>query len=79
MAVIQVKLESPVGSATAGKPVSFSLFDRIFAVREILDTWYGADHTYYKLVADDGNLYIIKHDLNADAWELVQMEVSNPP
>lgn len=74
MAVIQVKLESPVGSASAGKPVSFSLFDRVFAVGEILDIWYGADHTYYKLVADDGNIYIIKHNLDADAWELVQME-----
>jgi hypothetical protein len=75
MSVIQVRLDSPVGSAAAGKPVSFSIFDRIFAVMEILDTWYGADHTYYKLIADDGNLYIIKHDLNVDAWELVQMEV----
>ncbi len=75
MAVIQVKLESPVGSAFAGKPVSFSLFDKVFVVMEILDIWYGADHNYYKLIADDGNLYFIKHDLDADKWELVQMEV----
>jgi hypothetical protein len=42
---------------------------------EVVDSWHGADHAYYKLIADDGNLYVIKHDMDEDAWELVQMEV----
>jgi hypothetical protein len=29
----------------------------------------------YKLIADDGILYIIKHDMEADLWELVQLDV----
>ena len=75
MAAIKVNMQSPGGSTETGKPVSFTLFDRHFAVREILDTWYGSDYAYYKLIADDGIHYIIKHDLEADSWELVQMEV----
>jgi hypothetical protein len=65
-------------SSVAGElmnPVSFALRDRTFQVMELVDSWRGADHAYYKIIADDGNLYVIKHDLDADAWELVQMEV----
>lgn len=75
MAIISIKVQT---SSVPGKllnPVSFTLRDRIFQVMEIVDSWHGADHAYYKLVADDGNLYVIMHDLDADAWELVQMEV----
>jgi hypothetical protein len=65
-------------SSVAGElmnPVSFALRDRTFQVMELVDSWHGSDHAYYKIIADDGNLYVIKHDLDADAWELVQMEV----
>ena len=76
MAAIKVTLQSPGGSAEAVKPVSFTLYDSHFTVKEILDIWYGSDHTYYKLIADDDILYIIRHDLEADSWELVQMDIS---
>ena len=77
MAAIKVTLQSPGGSAEAVKPVSFSLYDSNFTVKEILDIWYGSDHTYYKLIADDEIHYIIRHDLEADLWELVQMDISH--
>jgi hypothetical protein len=76
MAAIKVNLQSTGGSAGTGKLVSFTLYDRHFTVNEILDIWYGSDHIYYKLIADDNILYIIKHDMEADSWELVQMDVS---
>ncbi len=56
------------------RPVSFSLGDRIFRTRAIIDAWHGSDHTYVKLVADDGNLYVLRHDRETDAWEMVLME-----
>lgn len=75
MTAIKVKLQSSGESAGNGKPVSFTLYDRHFTVREILDIWYGSDQVYYKLIADDNILYIIKHDLETDSWELVEMDV----
>lgn len=53
---------------------SFTLGGRIFRVREIIDGWYGPDHTYVKLSASDGCLYILRHDLTTDEWEMVLME-----
>jgi hypothetical protein len=75
MTSIKVELQSSGESARNGKPVSFTLYDRLFTVREILDIWYGSDDTYYKLMAEDNILYIIKHDLETDSWELVEMDV----
>jgi hypothetical protein len=56
------------------RPVSFSLGDRLFRTRAIIDVWHGSDHTYVKLAADDGNIYVLRHDRETDAWELVMME-----
>jgi hypothetical protein len=75
MVVIPVRVVTDSATGTAGRPVRFAIRDRLFQVSELVDTWYGPDHTYYKLVADDGNSYIIRHDLEEGAWELVQMEV----
>ena len=57
-----------------GIPVSFSLRERIFTVRAVLDRCGGADHAYFKLTGTDGNLYVIRHDMEDNEWEMVLME-----
>ncbi|MBN2041629.1 MAG: hypothetical protein JW864_16455 [Spirochaetes bacterium] len=52
------------------RPVSFKTGENSLKVSEILDTWYGEDYTYFKLLADDGNTYILKYQANNDKWEL---------
>ena len=53
---------------------SFTLGDRTFRVKEVIDGWYGADHTYVKLTTTDGCLYILRYDLAMNEWEIVLME-----
>ena len=55
---------------------SFTICGRTFLVSEVIDGWYGADHTYVKLVATDGCLYILRHDLTKNEWEIVLMEAA---
>lgn len=74
MVKISLKVETYSGYKADERPVSFTLVNRTFQVKEILDQWYGVDHTYYKLIADDSNLYIIRHDREMDEWEMVMME-----
>ena len=71
MAKIRVNIEL----SSDGIPVSFSLRERIFTVRAVLDRWGGVDHAYFKLTASDGNLYVIRHDREDNEWEMVLMEV----
>jgi hypothetical protein len=43
---------------------------RTFEVLEVLDQWYGIDDQCFKVRADDGGIYILRHDLTADRWSL---------
>ena len=48
----------PEGGRAAG---AVSARDREYVVAEVLDQWYGPDETFYKVCADDGNLYILRN------------------
>ena len=37
-------------------------------VQEILDRWYGPDDRYFKIRAEDGNVYILRH--SEAGWSL---------
>ena len=76
MTELGLKVTTYSGYKADERPVSFTLGERTFRVRELLDSWQGEDHTYFKLTADDGNLYIIRHDRTADTWELTVTETS---
>lgn len=78
MVKILLSVETSSGTAGNGAPVAFALRDRIFKVREIVDHWDGIDHAYYKVIADDGNLYVIRHDLEENQWEMMLMEATAP-
>jgi len=54
------------------RPTSFTLGETTFAVTEIIDRWYDRDYSCFKVVAEDGTQYLLRHDLNEDAWELLQ-------
>jgi hypothetical protein len=43
---------------------------RSIEVVAVQDRWLAPDHRYFKLIGDDGNLYIIRHDPQRDSWEL---------
>ncbi len=40
------------------------------AVRDLVDSWSGRDHRYFKLLGEDGATYIVRHDLPSGLWEL---------
>jgi hypothetical protein len=52
------------------RPTGFMLGNKRFGIAEIIDRWYGPDHLYFKIRADDGNIYILKHDEIQDQWDL---------
>jgi hypothetical protein len=52
------------------RPLHFQLGEREYMVEEILDQWYGPDDVFFKLRADDGNLYILRHHAPAEEWSL---------
>lgn len=52
-------------------PRRFDLGENHVEVREVLDRWLAPDHRYFKVLGDDGAVYILRHDPEAERWELV--------
>jgi hypothetical protein len=69
-----LQVETAPGSTGIPEPATFSLRGKEFRVQYILDRWSGVDHSYFKLVADDGARYVLRHDQWENEWELVMME-----
>lgn len=72
-------VECYAGTRADERPVAIRLGERRVAVREIVDRWYGEDHAYFKLIGEDGSLYLIRQDRGCDIWELIFMEVPTSP
>jgi len=42
-------------------------------VVEVVDRWYGEEHDYFKVLADDGRVYLIRWHRLMDVWFLVKV------
>jgi hypothetical protein len=73
MKPMKLTVECYSGRKADERPVRFRLEGREYIVEAVLDQWYGPETIFYKVRADDGNLYIIRQQTStADgAWDLV--------
>lgn len=71
---VPVEVTAHAGYRSEEYPKAFRIGSGAFAVEKILDRWFGPDHAYFKVLADDRNLYILRHDRPRDCWELVYTE-----
>ena len=69
--ILQVECYS--GHKGDQRPVQFRAEQHEYRVDEVLDQWYAPDHSFYKLRAEDGNVYILRHQTSKPdgEWDLV--------
>lgn len=65
-----VRVECYAGRKADERPLRFSLESHDYLVEEIVDQWYGPSHTFFKVRASDGNLYILRHCEGTAEWTL---------
>lgn len=58
------------GYKTNERPLSFILDGRKLEVTNIIDRWYGEEHDYFKVLADDGKVYRLRWHRTMDFWSL---------
>ena len=66
-----IKVQRYTDSKLQENPVTFSLGDSDYKVEETIDRWYGEGSSYFKVKADDGNIYLLKYDKRSSHWEWV--------
>ena len=74
---MRVEVECYSGRKPDERPVRFRLGGHEYMVEEVLDQWYGPEGVIFKVRADDGNVYILRHEtseLDAD-WSLISFRV----
>ena len=56
----------------ASGPCGFTSGAKKREVVEVLDRWFGEDHDYFKVIADDGGRYVLRYNRSDVVWELTQ-------
>lgn len=69
-----LKVECYAGYKADERPLRFALGSgsggRTLEVKEVLDQWYGVGYRCFKVLADDGDIYILRHQEMEDVWTL---------
>jgi len=65
-----VKVACHAGYRGEETPHRLAFDRRTVELTLVLDSWLGADHRYFKMAADDGAIYILRHDTAQGLWEL---------
>ena len=50
------------------RPLYFILDQKRLEVKNIVDRWYGVEHDYFKVLADDGKVYLLRWHRSLDLW-----------
>ncbi len=62
------------------RPVSFVLERKKLGVVSLMDRWYGVENDYFKVLADDGKIYLIRWHRLLDLWFVVKiMDLEHRP
>jgi len=75
---MRLHVQCYAGGKADERPLRFHLSDHEYLVEEVIDQWYGLEHVFFKLRADDCNLYILHHEtcVPDGEWELVSFRRS---
>ncbi len=81
---MKVQVVCYAGRKADERPVRFQVDDHGYVVEEVVDQWYGPEHVFFKVRADDGNLYILRRQTSVPdgAWDLIsfrQTRSQKPP
>ena len=75
---MKIRVECRAGYLGEQEPVAFWFGERRLGVREIVDRWFAPAQRWFKVDADDDQLYVLRHDQAEDRWELAALTRQEP-
>ncbi len=70
---VKIEVVAYSGYKANERPLCFVLKEQKLGVVDVVDRWYGEDHDYFKVLADDGKVYLIRWHRLMDVWFLVKV------
>ena len=65
-----IRVECYAGFRAEQEPLAIWLGGRRLLVREIVDRWFAPMQRWFKVEADDGHTYILRHDESSGDWDV---------
>jgi len=69
-APLTIRVECDAGYQGEQTPRRFFMADKAIEIEEVIDRWLAPEYRYFKVRAGDNDIYILRHDLLAQRWEL---------
>jgi hypothetical protein len=68
-------LRVEVGSEFLGEPEPIAVWfgARRVGVRAVVDRWFAPNQRWYRIDADDEQLYVVRHDQTTGEWDLAAL------
>ena len=66
----EIRVECYAGHHADERPTRFVLGGRPFEVSALDGRWYSPEASYFRVRAEDGNYYVLRHDEVQDLWTL---------
>jgi hypothetical protein len=70
---VKIEVVAYSGYKANERPLCFVLKEQKLGVVDVVDRWYGEEHDYFKVLADDGRVYLIRWHRRMDVWFLVKV------
>jgi hypothetical protein len=65
-----IRVECYAGYRSEQEPLAFWLGERRLVVRAVVDRSFAPTQRWFKVDADDGNMYVLRHDEASGDWEI---------
>ena len=69
-------MESYAGYKSDERPLRVQFGERVEEVRSVEERWYSPGATYFRVVVESGDRYILRHDDAQDVWTLEGFRVA---
>lgn len=73
----ELKVVAYSGYKANERPLRLIIGDKNLEVKRVIDRWVGEDHDYFKCLADDGQVYLLKWHRIQDQWVLLSPNMNN--
>ena len=75
---MKIRVECYSGRKADEHPIKFWLGDVVLFV-ESVEEWYSREAVYFRVLADDGNVYVLGHNETNDGWTLESFRSHDSP
>lgn len=75
----RLRVETYSGFKADERPLRLHLGDRALEVVSVEDRWYSPGETYFRVLTDNGDRYVLRHTEAQDVWTLAAYRAHGLP